>query len=211
MKQGSINSFEFTAGPGQTSQLRDAFSPRWDRRQRQNQFPKFYIRPAKELCHHSTETFLATRLSFISLFLFRNFIDLYPVYFLVQNDATIEYANANILSRRFVFRSRISEQIRFPQSYYDTTPSCKDYCITSRIFLFISRESRVSHDNKFSLTTASRSLTGCQGYNNTKKAELLDGKIDAKRSRVLSVGRERASLQDSRVKIVARLSRCWKS
>lgn len=122
MKQGSINSFEFTAGPGQTSQLRDAFSPRWDRRQRQNQFPKFYIRPAKELCHHSTETFLATRLSFISLFLFRNFIDLYPVYFLVQNDATIEYANANILSRRFVFRSRISEQIRFPQSYYDTTP-----------------------------------------------------------------------------------------
>lgn len=107
-----------------------------------------------------------------------------------------------------MFRSRISEQIRFPQSYYDTTPSCKDYCITSRIFLFISRESRVSHDNKFSLTTASRSLTGCQGYNNTKKAELLDGKIDAKRSRVLSVGRERASLQDSRVKIVFR---CWKS
>lgn len=210
MKQGSINSFEFTAGPGQTSQLRDAFSPRWDRRQRQNQFPKFYIRPAKELCHHSTETFLATRLSFISLFLFRNFIDLYPVYFLVQNDATIEYANVYSIS---TIRVQIENFRANPFSskllrYYT---SCKDYCITSRIFLFISRESRVSHDNKFSLTTASRSLTGCQGYNNTKKAELLDGKIDAKRSRVLSVGRERASLQDSRVKIVARLSRCWKS
>lgn len=102
-------------------------------------------RPAKELSHHSTETFLlATRLSFLLLFLSFLFFSKFEIeslflsctfYFLVQNDIIIRYIF--YLESEDLCLTGESCPI-FVRTRFSLKYTSKDYyCITLRIFSFL--------------------------------------------------------------------------
>lgn len=158
-------------------------------------------RPAKELSHHSTETFLlATRLSFLFLFLSFLFFSKFhrslflscTFYFLVQNNIIIRYIF--YLESEDLCLTGESCPI-FVRTRFSLKYTSKDYyCITLRIFFFILFRQPRRLASHASSTITSFPSPRVEKFNrlpricNTKE-EVLAGKIDAKRSRARSLSR----------------------